>query len=231
MNNIVIQTEIEKKLGIAVMNPAYPPGHVKRYGAVGDEKAIDDAQAVNRAMTPVLTKEEALQAAIVRGTATGLGSAGLDPMTELVYYGKQLLAGTFTTRGVDPIDIAAMGKSPEECFAYYTKRINDCGIPRGAEALMTNLVARLRKLAEIETPRLDSEVMEAWHLLSEAADEIERLSAALEPSGNRLTYVEGRLVRAEAELLSLGCKVLDRDYWKQFPDPYIPGSPLNRTAE
>jgi hypothetical protein len=72
-----------------------------------------------------VTKEEALQAAIVRGTATGLGSAGLDPMTELVHYGKQLLAGTFTTRGVDPIDIAAMGKSLEECFAYYTKRIND----------------------------------------------------------------------------------------------------------
>lgn len=38
---------------------------------------------------------------------------------------------------------------------------------------MTNLVSRLRKLAEIETPRLESEVLEAWGLLTEAAGELE----------------------------------------------------------
>lgn len=39
-----------------------------------------------------------------------------------------------------------------------------------------------------------------------------------------LQYVEGRLVRAEAELLRLGKPVLDTQYFQQFPDPYIPGA-------
>lgn len=54
-----------------------------------------------------------------------------------------------------------------------------------------------------------------------------------EPTGDRLTYVEGRLVRAEEELLRFGQAILATRYMKQFPDPYIPGEPLpeNRGAE
>ena len=55
MSEMEVQTEIEKRLGISVVDAAYPPGHVRRYGATDNARAVDDAQTVNRAMTPVLT--------------------------------------------------------------------------------------------------------------------------------------------------------------------------------
>jgi|SRR6185369_10487192 len=53
-----------------------------------------------------------------------------------------------------------------------------------------------------------------------------------EPGANRLTDVEHRLVRAEAEILRLGPKALETDYMRQFPEPYIPGGPtgVNRPS-
>lgn len=45
MNEPDIRTEAEKRAGITVVNAAYPPGDVRRYGAIGDDHT-DDTWAV-----------------------------------------------------------------------------------------------------------------------------------------------------------------------------------------
>lgn len=42
------ETQIEKESGVVVINPAFPPGHVARYGAIGDNVA-NDIEPIKRA--------------------------------------------------------------------------------------------------------------------------------------------------------------------------------------
>lgn len=72
-----------------------------------------------------MTKEELLQTAIDRGVATGLGSASMDPMVELVYHARHLLRSGTYKGGMQPTLELEACKTQEDYFAYFTSSLNE----------------------------------------------------------------------------------------------------------